>query len=1217
MISPGSRFSSWLLSICMALAILLFSPARASAQLPVTGDAYTERGLFGLRNTNFGSNPNLLVTDLNGLYRNTYIQFSLSPLPAGLTSSNVSVATLKFFVNTVARGGTFDVYLVTSPWAEGTITGKTDPTQGAIVASAVPVTTSMVNDYVLVDVTSAVQAWLSGTPNNGLALVATNGKLLAISFSVDSKESTTTSHAPEIDVVVVSAGPQGPAGAPGTPGSRGPAGAPGTPGSAGAQGPAGAPGTPGPQGPPVAFQGTWSNTANYGVGSSVFYNGSSYISLVASNLGNQPDTNPTQWAFLAQQGSAGAAGPQGSPGPIGLTGAPGLQGRAGAAGATGPQGPIGLTGATGSPGPVGLTGATGPQGPIGLTGAQGPQGVPGTTGPAGPAGAAGPQGPPVSFQGPWSSATTYGVGDAVFFNGSSYISLVASNLGNQPDQSTTQWTLLAQQGATGAAGAAGPAGPIGSQGPVGAMGATGATGATGPQGPIGLTGPMGPQGPAGSLSGTGTPNYLPLFGTGGTSVANSLVFQDPTTGNLGIGTAAPKATLDVNGTVNAATAFNLNGSTFAWGKFQNVSVGTGAFPLANGSAGWVFQNTAIGENALSANVAGGNTALGYDALIATNDANAGGNTALGSYSMLSNTTGFANTAVGEQTLQSNTTGFNNTALGIDADASGSAGYVYNATAIGAYAYVGESNAIVLGGITNVNNCIARYYCASINVGIGTTTPQFPLDVNGIIRSSTGGFKFPDGSVQITAASGGGGGGGTITGVTAGTGLSGGGTGGIVTLNLAANPCAAGQALSALPFTCSPFATLGANSFTGNQNVTGNISSNGIISGTTLSGGTVSANSYSLNGSATPFLYAIGTGLGDSEYLGFAGQSANKSFPGDDDTAVGFQALNVNGAGSTGGFVAFGNTAIGAQAMFDNTLGIYSTASGYQALYKNTTGNYNTGSGYEALYSNSTGTNNTATGNSALYFTTGSYNTGDGAGALQNNSIGNYNTALGYNAGPDPNSANLTNATAIGANAIVSGDNSLVLGGTGSYAVSVGIGTPTPQSTLDVHGNVSITGSLSKGSGSFKIDHPLDPANKYLYHSFVESPDMMDIYNGVATLDAHGMLWVTLPDYFQALNREFRYQLTSIGRPQPTIYIAEEISGNRFKIAGGKPGGKVSWQVTGIRQDAFANAHRIPVEEDKPQQEQGHYLHPELFGATAEQAVGYHASALATHAAKHD
>jgi hypothetical protein len=158
-------------------------------------------------------------------------------------------------------------------------------------------------------------------------------------------------------------------------------------------------------------------------------------------------------------------------------------------------------------------------------------------------------------------------------------------------------------------------------------------------------------------------------------------------------------------------------------------------------------------------------------------------------------------------------------------------------------------------------------------------------------------------------------------------------------------------------------------------------------------------------------------------------------------------------------------------------------------------------------------------------------------------------------------------------------------------------------SVDSNGNLTVTGNLSKGSGSFRIDHPLDPANKYLSHSFVESPDMMNIYNGVAVLDTEGNATVVLPDYFQALNSDFRYQLTAIGAPGPNLYIAKEISANRFKIAGGKPGAKVSWQVTGVRQDAYAQAHRIKVEEEKPAQEKGHYLHPELFGATDRETVG--------------
>jgi hypothetical protein len=152
-----------------------------------------------------------------------------------------------------------------------------------------------------------------------------------------------------------------------------------------------------------------------------------------------------------------------------------------------------------------------------------------------------------------------------------------------------------------------------------------------------------------------------------------------------------------------------------------------------------------------------------------------------------------------------------------------------------------------------------------------------------------------------------------------------------------------------------------------------------------------------------------------------------------------------------------------------------------------------------------------------------------------------------------------------------------------------------------NGNVDVDGNLSKAGGSFKIDHPLDPANKYLYHSFVESPDMMNIYNGNVITDAQGDAVVPLPDWFETLNRDFRYQLTVIGQFAQAI-VAGEIADGRFSIKTDKPNVKVSWQVTGIRQDAWANAHRIPVEQQKPKLERGFYLHPDLYGAPEEKGV---------------
>jgi hypothetical protein len=149
-----------------------------------------------------------------------------------------------------------------------------------------------------------------------------------------------------------------------------------------------------------------------------------------------------------------------------------------------------------------------------------------------------------------------------------------------------------------------------------------------------------------------------------------------------------------------------------------------------------------------------------------------------------------------------------------------------------------------------------------------------------------------------------------------------------------------------------------------------------------------------------------------------------------------------------------------------------------------------------------------------------------------------------------------------------------------------------------------TGTFTAAVKNFKIDHPLDPANKYLYHTSVESPDMKNIYDGVTTLDSSGEAEIDLPDWFEALNKDFRYQLTCIGGFAP-VYVAQEVENNRFRIAGGTPGLKVSWQLTGIRHDAYAEAHRSPVEQEKPANERGHYLHPALFGASAAQTTSTH------------
>lgn len=141
------------------------------------------------------------------------------------------------------------------------------------------------------------------------------------------------------------------------------------------------------------------------------------------------------------------------------------------------------------------------------------------------------------------------------------------------------------------------------------------------------------------------------------------------------------------------------------------------------------------------------------------------------------------------------------------------------------------------------------------------------------------------------------------------------------------------------------------------------------------------------------------------------------------------------------------------------------------------------------------------------------------------------------------------------------------------------------------GQIGTPGLFFKGGGSFKIDHPLDPLNKYLYHSFVESPDMMNIYNGNISTDANGIAEVQLPDYFLALNKDYRYQLTVMGKSFARAIVWEEVDANGiFIIKTDQPNVKVSWQVTGIRQDKFANENRIIPEVEKPESQKGKLMH---------------------------
>lgn len=153
-------------------------------------------------------------------------------------------------------------------------------------------------------------------------------------------------------------------------------------------------------------------------------------------------------------------------------------------------------------------------------------------------------------------------------------------------------------------------------------------------------------------------------------------------------------------------------------------------------------------------------------------------------------------------------------------------------------------------------------------------------------------------------------------------------------------------------------------------------------------------------------------------------------------------------------------------------------------------------------------------------------------------------------------------------------------------------------------DVVVTGdfSVNNGAKNFILDHPLDPANKVLAHNAVESPDFVTYYHGTVQMDANGQAVVDLPDYFEALNTDYHYQLTCIGG-FAQVYISGEIQNNRFSIAGGQPGMKVSWQVSAKRNDPWAKDHPYESEIMKEGSEIGKYYYPEGYGKGRDFKIG--------------
>jgi hypothetical protein len=290
-----------------------------------------------------------------------------------------------------------------------------------------------------------------------------------------------------------------------------------------------------------------------------------------------------------------------------------------------------------------------------------------------------------------------------------------------------------------------------------------------------------------------------------------------------------------------------------------------------------------------------------------------------------------------------------------------------------------------------------------------------------------------------------------------------------------------------------------------------------------------------------------------------------------------QANSTSGAGVRGAATAGAGDAIGVWGTSASTsgYGLYGRATAGTGTTYGVYGESNSTSGHGVYGWASTGTGTT-------YGVRGLSNSTNGRGVQGVASAGTGSTFGVVGLASSTNGAGVIGqATANNVNAI----------GVWGFATQ-----PTAYAGF-FNGRVHVTGNLSaSGTKSFKIDHPLDPENMYLYHFALESPEVRNVYDGVATLDAKGEATVPLPDYFAALNTgDYRYQLTPIGAPMPGLYIAQEIEGNSFAIGGGEPGMRVSWQVTAVRNDPYLRDHPIQAEVEKLEEERGTYLYPQGYG----------------------
>jgi len=382
-----------------------------------------------------------------------------------------------------------------------------------------------------------------------------------------------------------------------------------------------------------------------------------------------------------------------------------------------------------------------------------------------------------------------------------------------------------------------------------------------------------------------------------------------------------------------------------------------------------------------------------------------------------------------------------------------------------------------------------------------------------------------------------------------------------------------------------------------QNTASNAGAWAIVGRTTYTGAAL----------ASKGVYGISKGQHGTGVAGDAATGTNAK--GVDGTAA--EGIGVRGTGGHTGIRGKGSTygAYGESPGY----GVYGT-SGYTGVY-GTGSSYGTaGVGQVGAYGAGSGTGITygVYGSGSTYGVYGSGGTGV-SGSGGSTGVSGTGTSIGVSGAGGP-----TGTYGSGTNSGVRGSSTYVgVWGTGTswgmyaeatgttgqnYGIYAATDSPTSGFAGYFENNVYVAGSLTKAGGGFQVDHPLEPGDRYLVHSFVEAPERLNVYSGVVTLGTNGRATVQLPRYFEQANRDFRYQLTAIGAAAPDLHVASGVSGNAFVIAGGANGLQVSWQVTGVRADAWATANPRAVEPTKPTAARGRYLHPTLYGKPATASI---------------